>query len=68
MQLLAGVCQLSLGFVDATDEAVRCGAVRSLGRSGIRRRGARLIVVVHCSDGDVMVSVRLPVGTLFGAE
>lgn len=39
---------------------------RSVGRSvsGQEERGARFIVLVHCSGGDVMVSV----GTLFGAE
>ncbi len=41
--------------------------MRSVGR-GSRRRGARLIVLVHCSNGDVMVSARLRVGTLFGAQ
>lgn len=28
----------------------------------------RLIVLVHCSNGDVMASARLRVGTLFGEE
>lgn len=45
---------------DAADEAVR-----SLGRSGSRSRGVRLIVLVHCSDGDVMVSARPQPDNLF---
>lgn len=49
VRLLAGVCQLRPGFVDATDEAVQSGA-RGEGE------GVRLIVVVHCSDADVIVS------------
>lgn len=33
--------------MDATDEAVQ---------SGVRGEGVRLIVLVHCSDADVIVS------------
>lgn len=38
---------------------------RSVVRSRSRSRGVRLIVLVHCSDGDVMVSAGPQPGTLF---